>query len=242
VDFEIIEPYKAESIIICTGHYDGRIEWNGCSPVYEIKSLNPNVWGRIESFADFKRMGGFWTKYIHQMLIYLYKHSEEAGLFILHDCLGHLKLMPVYLMDWLDDCERALQTARAAAIGVATRTPPAYHKNPAVCMKCWAREAGVCAPPLDFSGAGIRVVDDPDIIEAIRTMEVHDAAATEYDAAKKIVDARFKASGAGQYMVGDYLVTTKEAVSVSYKVPDDVKAPYAVEGKRVTTRWERASL
>ena len=240
VKFKIVEQHNGSPLLICSGKYEGRIGWGRAQIIYEVKSLHPNVFHRVNSLGDFKSMGSFWTKYVAQMLLYLYSQSEDAGVFILADCLGHLKLIPVVLGEWLDDCEKALRASKATAIGVATKTPPPYHKNPAVCMKCWARDAGVCTPPLDFSGAGIRVVDDPEIVEAIRTMEIHDAAATEYYAAKKIVDARFKASGAGEYMVGDYIVTTKESVSVSYKVPDELKAPYAVEGKRVTTRWERA--
>lgn len=238
--FQIKEAWAGRDLIICTGTYEGRIGLNGAPGViFEIKSLTDHVFDKVNALEDFTRMGDFWQRYPKQLLAYTYHVAEPEAMYVLRSLRGETKCIPIRLEDHLDICEQALRDCRAAAIGVAERVPPPFHKDPAVCMKCWAREAGVCAPPMDFSDAGIRIVDDPEIAEALRVMEQNDEAATEYDAAKKRVDEQFKARGAGQYMVGDYFVETKEGVSVTYKVPDEIRAPYRVEGKRFTTKWER---
>lgn len=241
--FQIKEDYKGKPIVICTGTYEGRIALDG-SPgvIFEIKSLVDHVFDRVNELNDFTKMGSFWARYPKQLLAYTYYVGEPEAMYVLRSLRGQTKCIPIRLENHLEICEQALVDCRAAAIGIIEGEPPAFHKDPAVCMKCWARDAGLCAPPMDFSGASIRIVDDPEIGNALRMMEQSDDAATEYDAAKKLVDEQFKAWGAGEYLVnGEYLVRTKESLSVTYKVPEAIRAPYRVEGKRMTTTWERVN-
>lgn len=221
--FEIVEPYahwgrafgfdvgaKEPELIICTGHVDGRIEWNGLNPVVEIKSLNANVWGRIETAEDFKRMGSFWTRYPRQLLLYCYANNEPFGLFLLDDCLGHWKAISMILDEWLDECEAALVTARTAAIAAITGEPPPFCQNPLVCKDCWCKREGVCFPSLDFSETAINVIEDAEFADSLAQLAGLASCHQEYARLDKPFKDRMKLTGPGQYIVGDYLVTVKK--------------------------------
>jgi len=242
--FEIKEKHprqnsKDDDLIICTGHADLRIAWNGTKPVGEIKSLNPNVWARIDSIDDFVRMGGFWTRYTNQLPLYCYAHDEPLGLFILDDCLGHRKYLPMILEEHLDECEAALQKCRAAKLGTIAGEPPDFCTDPTACMNCWCREVGVCMPPLDFSGDGVHVLDDAELAADLLRLDELAEDAKERAAIDKRVKTAMKARGAGQYVAGEYLITVKARPRKAYDIPADVKAKYAREDETVYTTWAR---
>lgn len=229
------------STIICTGHADLRLEWDGMRPVGEIKSLHPNVFARINSIEDFARMGGFWKRYVHQLPLYCYGQDppEELGLFILDDCLGHRKVIPMVLEEHLKECQSALDKCRAAVIGILTDEAPPFCTDPTACTGCWAREAGVCCPPLDFSGEGIHVIEDAELADSLARMEELGPASIEYGVLDKALKARMKATGPGEYVAGDFLIRTKTYPLKKHKVPAEVKAKYAWTDEGTITTWSR---
>ncbi len=235
------ESHKADDVIICTGHADGRIiRDDGTKPVWEAKSLNPNVWARVNTARDFWNMQGhFWKRYPIQMCLYLYAHSEPLGIFILHDCLGHVKFIPIVLDDWLEETEAALQRCRAATIAKLTGELPDFHDDPSVCQGCWARNVGLCTPPMDFSAGGVNVLEDVELAADLERMEKLREARDEYEGMDKRLKVRMKASGPGQYLAGEFLIDVKEQARAAFKVPDEVKAKYKVEGKATLTKWSR---
>ncbi len=207
--FEIIEDDGSPTgLIICTGHADMRIAWNGSKPVADVKSLNPNVWERIDSAHDFRRMGSFWTKYPRQLLLYMYQHDEALGLFLLDDCLGHIKPIPMLLDDWLDECERALRTARAAAEGKRDGIPPDFCDQRDVCQECWCRKAAVCFPPMPPADVP-RIIDDGMIAADVALLVEQTDQHKEYAKAERFIKAKFKGMGAGMYLVGECRVTVE---------------------------------
>lgn len=231
--------YVFPNEIICTGHLDGRIEWNGQKPVCEIKSLHPNIWSRINSLEDFTRMGSFWARYPHQLLLYCYSQSEPIGLYILSDCMGHVKFIEVRLEDHLDLCEKALQIAKTAKLAVLTGTPPPFHPDPGVCRNCWARQAGVCFPPIDDRDRNLLIMDDDILIADLERMHELREDAEEFNTLERRLKNRFKATGVGMYVAGNTLVTCTTKPWKGYDIPDDVKAKYAKMGERFFTTWER---
>ena len=195
---------------------DGRIEWrDGLRPVFEGKSLHPNVFSRIESANDFIRLGGFWTKYPRQMLCYLLHSGEQWGLWILDDCLGHWKIIPIDLFQYLDACEAALQTAKLAAEAVALREPPPYYDDPRVCRDCWAFKSGLCMPPI-LGEEPISEVDNPGILYALSEAERLRSQGERFSAAVDNVKDYFKAllvsrePGTYRFIAGDFIVNVEK--------------------------------
>lgn len=240
VPFEIREDVPPHgNLIICTGHCDGVIRWNGRRIVYDVKSLHPNIYARVNTWQDFTRMGDFWTKYPRQMLIYLYHYAEPDGLFVLTDCMGHYKFVPLPLEPNLQLCEDALRTARSAAVArIAGTELPFLANRPDVCLRCWCRKAGVCNPPLEFQ-AGASIEDDFEIEAAMERMDELEPGATEYADLDKLVKKRFHETPDGQVIVGDWLVTVKRRETTRYDVPPVISAPYAKQSQSVFTSWSR---
>lgn len=222
---------------ICTGHTDGRIEWNGLRPVTEIKSLYPNVWVRVDAFEDFFAMGSFWSKWTNQILLYMYANDVIDGLMIIDDCLGHIKCLPVRLEDHLDRCEAALTVCRQAAVALENESIPDFHHDPLVCKSCWAREAGICKPPM--SDGSIKVLSDAQTEDWLLRMDQAVEVAKAYNSIDRKFKDAMKARGDGVYVCGDFQVTVKVKPSPVYEIPDDVKAKFKKMGTRTYTTWER---
>ena len=92
--------------IIATGKIDGFIEHGGMKFPLEIKSMNVNVFNRIKSVDDLQKQP-YLRKYTRQITMYCYGHNQEQGILLLNDCLGHWKIIPIYL-DYAEG-ERILQ-------------------------------------------------------------------------------------------------------------------------------------
>lgn len=236
--WEEIPELGGKRTIICTGHVDGRIKWEGNRVPVECKSLHPNVFDRVNSIKDFMQMGTFWARYPRQILLYCYALNEPEGLFIIDDCLGHWKPIPVQMFELADETELALRLARSAKIAKELGTPPPLHPDPTVCAKCWVREAGRCFPALTSSD-GVRVVDDFEIEAAMVRMGEIEQFSDEYSSLEKRVKERFKAEGVGSYLSGDFVIVVTAKPRASYDVPDAVKQQYKVPGEAIYVKWER---
>lgn len=201
-----LEIRDRDGTLLCTAHMDGKLQWQSLTPVFECKSLNPNIWARINDIADFNRY--VWARrYPRQLLLYMYATDEPFGLFLLDDCLGHWKLLPMVLEYHLPECERLLRRLRAVVDSAKSGAELPYIDNPVICKDCWAFKANLCQPPMDFSGMGLVTVDDWELAEAFATIKRTAEAFSDYDAAEELVKEHFKARGAGQYLVGDTHVT-----------------------------------
>lgn len=224
--------------VICTGHIDGRIEWQGAAPVFDCKSLHPTLFESTRTVEDVLRHKWL-RKWVSQLLLYMFAHGEPLGLFIVDDCLGHWRAIPVLLDDHLALCEDALRKCEEACDAIELGEAPPFCPDPAECRDCWAFRAGVCSPPLDYTGAGIRILDDATTAEVLARMEELEEAGEEYARLDRKLKERQKERGPGRYLCGDYLVETVEKPATVYAVPDDVKAQYKAEGSRTYTNWKR---
>jgi len=145
--------------IVLRGRMDGFIDYakRKTAPI-EIKSLNPNIYNQIHTQEDFDRYT-FFRKYPRQLQSYMYAYNFEEGMWILDDCLGHQKFIPCTLD--FDRVDAILKQLESAVEHRENGTLPDYHKDPSVCMKCWAFKR-ICTPPF-FTGEGIKMIDDPEL-------------------------------------------------------------------------------
>ena len=178
--------------VIITGHIDGKLRWAGKDIPFEVKSLNPNIWNQIETADDLNKWD--WTrKYLRQMQIYLYGNNEEEGLFIITDCLGHWKFLPVtfdclQMEAILCRCEEVMDYVEGK-----NETPgelPEFCDDQSICRKCWAF-GSLCQPPINF-GEGLQVIDNEDMEETLKRREKLKETSKEYIGLDKEVKAYFK--------------------------------------------------
>ena len=218
--------------LILRGKIDGFVNWEGKDYPMEVKSLDPNVFRQVDTVEDFSR----WTwasKYPRQIQSYLYANNLEEGFFLLDDCEGHWKLIPVSL-DYaemekvLQQCEQAVESVEnyRKGDGDLTRFLPEYHEDPAVCMKCWAYKR-LCLPPADFHG--LSLMTDPEFEGLLDRRGELEPAKKEYDKLDKIIKEKVKEKDG--LLIGQWLIQGKfvkrdgyEVKAMEYWLPKITKA------------------
>ncbi len=224
--------------VICTGHIDGRLHWHDIEPVFDVKSLNPNLFERLREVSDL--LGNRWvTKWVTQLLLYMYAHNEVTGFFLIDDCLGHWRAIPVHLNDHLDLCEAALTKCEQVTDAIEVGEPPPYHQDAAVCRDCWAFQSGVCQPPLDLSDEAIKLLQDEQTLEILERMNQLRSDGEEYAALDRKLKELQKKRGVGRYLCGQFLVETSSSSRRAYDVPDEVKEKYATTTEAIKTSWRK---
>ena len=206
--------------LILRGKVDGFVKWENAEYPMEVKSLDANVFRQVETVEDFQRW--IWaSKYPRQLQAYLYANNLEEGFFLLDDCMGHWKLLPVQL-DFaemekiLQRCERAVESVESIRAGTGEESAlPEYHKAPAVCRRCWAF-GRVCAPPADYHG--LVMADDPEFEQALDRRGELQTAHKEYESLDKTIKERVK--GKDGIVVGAWLIQGKEIPRKGYIVQD----------------------
>ena len=148
--------------------------------------MDPNIFRQVESVEDFNRW--IWaSKYPRQLQSYLYANNLEEAFFLLDDCLGHWKLLPVSLD--FGEMEKILQRCEQAVEHRDAGTLPDYHKDPSVCRRCWTF-GKLCTPPLEYHGLAVK--EDPEFEEMLNRRWELRTGAKDYEALDKKVKARLK--------------------------------------------------
>ena len=214
--------------LLMRGKIDGFIEWQKTDYPMEIKSLDPMIYKRIETVHDFERFGTL-AKYPRQLQAYLYANGLPEGFFLLDDCLGHWKLIPVaidygLMEDILQQCEIAVQAVERVRIGAPEEEVlPPYYPEMSVCRRCWAF-ARVCNPPNLTPGEELRIIEDPAVELMLTRREELVASAKEFERLDKTIKATFREIV--QSVCGPFLIRGKAQ-------PRNEKARPA----RTTTAW-----
>jgi hypothetical protein len=206
---------------IISGKIDGQISFNSIEirPVLEFKSGESVK--QIKTLEDFARSR--WTRSMpDQLLTYQLAEGEPLGLLVLDQPAGP-RLIPLVLEEHLERAERFLAKAEAA---VAHRfdqgTIPDFVQDLSECRNC-DHFGKSCHPPVDF-GEGLRVFDDPELVDAAEIREANAAAAKAFkDADKRLKEALH---GVEYGQVGDFEVTGKWQKKTWYEYPDKIKARY----------------
>lgn len=177
----------------------------------EVKSVNPNLFNRIATVEDFQRYT-YMVKWTRQLQSYLYANNKEEGFFLLDDCLGHWKLLPVSLN--YEATERIIKQCEQAVEHLAENTLPDYHTDPAVCRKCWAF-GRVCDPPIEHQG--LTILNSEELEQQLERRAELEAARREYEDLDEEIKATVK--GKDGLVVGRFLIQGKETIR-SYKAQE----------------------
>ena len=170
--------------MICRGKIDGKILYNRQGIPCEIKSMDGNIFRGINSLDDFHKKPHL-RKYLRQIQLYMYGNNAEAGLFILSD-FRREKYLPVALD--LGECELILKRLETNWEHVKSKTYPERSGNTELCARC--PFITVCLPPLKNEGA--KMVDTPELKEALDRREELAEAAGEYDDLDKRLKEEFR--------------------------------------------------
>ena len=211
IGLEFVEQQKPFEIkskdgeVICRGHIDGKIYFNGEAIPTEIKSMNENVFNGIKSIDDFQKKP-LHRKYLKQMQLYLFGNNEEAGLFILSNFRTE-KIIPVVL-DYAE-CEHILQKLeRCWEFLKKKEYPERIDPCKGLCEKC--PFAHVCLPEVKNQGA--QFIDNAELEASLERRDALKPLVKEYDEIDEAVKKTF--NGIAEAYIGkDWLVKGKEVVS-----------------------------
>lgn len=230
--FQFIEQQKPFEIknrngeVICRGHIDGKILYNGEAIPVEIKSMNENVFNSIRSLDDFYKKP-LHRRYIRQMQMYLYGNNEEAGIFILSNFRTE-KLIPV-IID-LGECEQILQKLERNWEMVKRKEYPApIEYNEQLCGRCAFKH--LCLTEVKHEGA--KFIENAELESLLERREELKAAANDYKDIDEYIKGAFE--GIPQAFVGkSWEITGKKRVvkRVDTKaIPDEIKKQYTTESE-----------
>lgn len=198
--------------LLMRGKIDGFLEWQKTDYPMEVKSIDPLLFKRIDALSDFERFGTL-AKWPRQLQAYLYANSLSEGFFLLDDCLGHWKLIPVTL-DYalmegiLQQCEVAVAAVDEIRRGATEdETLPPYHAEIATCRRCWAF-GRVCQPPNLSTGEEVKVLDDPALELHLARREELAPAAKEFERLDEAIKKTFR--DIPQTVVGTFLIRGKK--------------------------------
>ena len=187
--FELVRRGTREPVL--RGRTDGKIRWAAEKVPFEVKSMNPNIYGQINTLEDFDRY--FWTrKYPNQLQAYLVGYEHPWGFLYLTDCLGHWK--PIRMDLDYAMAERIWSFAESIDDGVKAYrkdgTLPGFSERPSDCTHCdfFGR---TCNPSIIEPGA--RFLSDPELLADLERREALIAAgAKKLDSLDKSIKERLK--------------------------------------------------
>lgn len=202
-----------------SGKIDGKIKHGGRRIPFEVKSMHPMSFSKVNTIADIKD-DSFMIKYYRQMQVYLLGHNEPAGLFFLTDCLGHWKIIPVELN--YEDAESVLQTVEAINKHVAGNSiPDRIPYDSDICGFC--SFAHICLPDV-INEAIVQWENNPKVSSMLDRISELKPAHKEYEGLYEQAKEIFK--NVRLAVVGKWTVTGKASKRKSYEIPEDVKQKY----------------
>lgn len=210
----LIKNRKGE--LIASGKIDGFIKYEGRNVPMEIKSMNPNIFNQVKSVTDFQKKPWL-RKYTRQLMMYMFGNNEEEGLFIVTDCLGHWKILPLYL-DYAE-AEQILQRLERVHDHIQAKSyPKRIVYDQSICGKC--PFASICLQ--DILNTEADIMDDPEIESIIDRHEEIKPIAKEYDDLHDQIKGIFKDKE--KSIVGTkYIIQNIPSQRTVYELPDDVK-------------------
>lgn len=227
-----------KSRVVIVGKVDAQLKMGRQTFPLEVKSWNPNLVARVETFEDlfsnrWTRAGG------HQILAYLLGNNQPLGFFLL-DRNGLPKLLEVELDKHLHRMEDFLARAEIAmdAVDNLTMAPeyrkagidlPPFIQDASECRYC-GFYGSVCNPP--SSSAGAEMIVDENWVQKVERYAELMASGEEFEALGKEIRKKFR--GIDMAIVGNVLLEGRWQRDTRYELPeavrmqiDELKAPFA---------------
>lgn len=224
-----VEVKGREGEILATGKIDGFIRYENTKIPIEIKSMNPQIFNQITCVEDLNKKPWL-RKYTRQLQMYMFGNNCEEGFFLITDCLGHWKMLPVYLS--YEDCEWILQRLERIHKNLANgefsdRIP--YEEK--ICGMCPFVQ--VCLP--DVVHSGMEVIDEKEFESKLSRRDELKPLAKEFEEIDEQIKEKAKAFGK-DLLVGNFSVFLRRGQRTTYNIPDEVKKPFSEKVETLTVK------
>lgn len=216
--FQVVEQQRGFQLDkpLITGHIDGILRWKGHDFPFDVKSIAPYDFNKIESIEDL-----LYSKKAHQrnypaqLQLYLLMTGNPVGCLIFKNKLtGELKA--IWSQIDYDYCEQILKRAERVYAALAKNEPPARINDFDACQKC--SFAHICLPDLK-AGEGVQAIDDIELQALLERREALVDAAKEYKTVDEDVKELVTRGGAGEKVCGQYFIRVTEHERTT-KVPE----------------------
>jgi len=208
---EAIQVKGRGDVLLATGRIDGFIKWGGEKIPVEFKSMHPNIYEHVNSIEDFQKKPWL-RKYTRQLMMYLYGHGKEYGLFGLTNCLGGKKWFVLYL-DYAE-CEHMLQRLENVQKHLGLKMlPERIQYKEDVCGHC--DFSTICLQDIVRDEANI--LTDDVLISDLEEREKLKSTKTRYEELDKSIKKRV--AGVSKGIAGNFLIIGKNHHRDAYEVP-----------------------
>ncbi len=197
------------------GTIDGMLRWEGQDFPFDAKSMSRFQFPKVKSAEDLiNSPSPLFRKYVAQLQLYLLLAGYEIGAFILK-CKDTGEIRVIWMQIDYAFIEGLLQRAERVTKALASETPPERTKDAELCIKCPYRH--VCLPEIKF-GEGVQILGGQELTEMLERRDQLEAASKEFDEIDKAVKNLAKATGEGEKIAGDFLITVKKRSKKAFSV------------------------
>ena len=176
----------------------------------EMKALEPNSWGRINSIADMLNAKQPWLrKYPGQLLMYLWLEEPPTGIFVLKNKVnGNLKYLVMNRDEWDELATDLLNKSKRVNDHIMLGSVPlATNYEERVCSRCEMKS--ICLP--GEAGEGAIPLIEEEVENALKRREELKALVDEYTGLDEYIktEAKRTAPDGGKIVCGDWEITVK---------------------------------
>lgn len=216
--FQIVEQQRSFQLDkpLITGSIDGILRYKNKDFPFDIKSINPYDFNKIQTIEDL-----MFSKKIHQrkypaqLQLYLLMSNNDVGCLIFKNKLtGELKT--IFAQIDYDYTEQILKRAEVVYAALAKNEPPKCINDFDACKECPFRH--ICLPDLKM-GEGVIVMDDAELNGLLERREELAPMAKEYKTIDEDVKEVVTAGGQGEKVCGSFFIQVTEHERKN-KVPD----------------------
>jgi len=207
--FEIVEQQRAFQLDkpLVTGHIDGILRWHGQDYPFDVKTISPYEFDRIDAIEDLilsKKL--YQRNYPAQLQIYMLMTNCEYGFLLFKNKLtGAIKT--IWAQIDFDYCDQLLKRAERVYTALQACTPPDRCNSFDVCKDC--PYAHLCLPDIKM-GEGVIPIDDMELQALLERREQLEAAAKEFKAIDSDIKGAVTVGGVGEKICGPFLVRVTE--------------------------------
>ena len=199
----------------------------------EIKSMEPFAWESINTVGDLLKHKRYYLRmYPGQVMLYLYASGVERGLMILKNKVsGRLKFIWINLnLDYVEGMLKKAEEINEVVAKIEASPDKAddllterISFDEKICGSC--AFAHICLPDRQFGGEEI-VLDEATEL-SLERREVLKSYADEFKELDESLKEKFKARGAGKYLVGSSFDVAVTSVQTTLDgTPKEIKEQY----------------
>lgn len=202
---EIIEqqrPFEDKNLQL-TGHIEGTMIINGVSYLFEIKSMHPYQYSRIDVWQDFLKHP-IYCKWPAQGQMYMYLAEVPEMIFIIVDKgTGQMKFLPMEID--LEYCETLLQKIELVNAYVAEdKLPDRIEWDSQICGR-YCDFYHICCPAI--KGEGTKILDNDLLEEMLEHRAQLQPVKKEYEEVDKAIAKKIE--GVENTLVGRFIINGK---------------------------------